>query len=90
MTSNLTDEKLIHPHFPKHALRLSTSEGMKSCDPDVKSYSGYFDIGDGKSLWFGFFESRSRKAALDKTKEPIVMWLNGGPGCSSTTGWVSG
>ena len=81
------DEKLVHPHFPKHALRLS-STGMKSCDPDVKSYSGYLDIGEEKHLWFAFFESRARKAALDKTKEPIVMWLNGGPGCSSTTGWL--
>ncbi|UZJ54092.1 hypothetical protein CBS101457_003412 [Exobasidium rhododendri] len=83
-------EKLIHPHFPKHALRLSSkaSKGMTSCDPDVKSYSGYLDIDSDKHLWFAFFESRSRKAAVDKTKEPIVMWLNGGPGCSSTTGWL--
>jgi cathepsin A (carboxypeptidase C) len=61
---------------------------MSGCDPDVKSYSGYLDIGEDKHLWFAFFESRTRKAALDKTKEPIVMWLNGGPGCSSTTGWL--
>lgn len=86
MVDGIQYEKLIHPHFPKHALRLS-SANLQSCDPDVKSYSGYLDIGEDKHLWFAFFEGRSRKAALDKTKEPIVMWLNGGPGCSSTTGW---
>lgn len=93
--SNLTfdhiiDEKLIHPHFPEYALRLSSSSSTKSCDPDVKSYTGYLDIGEDKHLWFAFFESRSRKfaSAAEKASEPIVMWLNGGPGCSSTTGWL--
>jgi cathepsin A (carboxypeptidase C) len=81
-------QKLVHPAFPEYALRINQESQTTSCDPDVKSYSGYLDIGHDKHLWFAFFESRSRKFAADKSKEPIVMWLNGGPGCSSTTGWL--
>lgn len=80
--------KLVHPAFPNHALRISTSSDATPCDPDVKSYTGYLDVGQDKHFWFAFFESRARKTAQDKSKEPIVMWLNGGPGCSSSTGWL--
>ncbi|KAI8391457.1 Alpha/Beta hydrolase protein [Radiomyces spectabilis] len=51
------------------------------CDPFVKQMSGYADIGSGKHLFFWFFEAR-RKAAT----APTILWLNGGPGCSSLTG----
>jgi cathepsin A (carboxypeptidase C) len=51
------------------------------CDPDVKQISGYLDISETKHLFFWFFESRS-----SPSEDPLVLWLNGGPGCSSTTG----
>ena len=60
-------------------MRIKSHEGW--CDPDVKSYSGYLDTGNGRDLFFYFFESRS-----DPSNDPVLMWINGGPGCSSSLG----
>ncbi|WWC64204.1 uncharacterized protein I303_106812 [Kwoniella dejecticola CBS 10117] len=69
---------LTHPAFPLHRLRVVQPE---LCDPTVNQLSGYLDISETKHLFFWFQESRSNPA-----KDPLVTWLNGGPGCSSTTG----
>lgn len=65
-------ERLVHPHFPEYALRVS-EKPLESCDPDVKSFAGYLDVGKDKHLWFAFFESRN-----NPSKSDTLMWLNGG------------
>jgi len=40
------------------------------------SYSGYLPVGDGqKQLFYWFVESQNKPA-----EDPVVLWLNGGPG----------
>ncbi|KAG9311668.1 Alpha/Beta hydrolase protein [Chiua virens] len=71
-------ELVQHPHFSNHQLRITEPT---LCDPSVKQYSGYLDVTDDKHLFFWFFEARN-----SPENAPLVMWLNGGPGCSSSTG----
>lgn len=44
----------------------------------TKSYSGYLPVTDSKALHYIFVESKS-----DPKTDPVVIWFNGGPGCSS-------
>ncbi|PFH46066.1 hypothetical protein AMATHDRAFT_156566 [Amanita thiersii Skay4041] len=70
---------LSHPSFPYHRVRVKKT---RFCDPTVNVYTGYLDVDDGaKHLFFYFFESRR-----DPDKDDVMMWINGGPGCSSSMG----
>ncbi|AFR98075.1 cathepsin A (carboxypeptidase C) [Cryptococcus neoformans C23] len=81
--SAIGDEHVVlsHKKYPNHKVRIKSTTGW--CDPDVKSYSGFLDVGYGKNLFFYFFESRSKPS-----QDPVIMWINGGPGCSSSLGML--
>ena len=49
-----------------------------------KFYSGYLNASDTKFFHYIYVE-----AEKDKDKKPLVLWLNGGPGCSSLNGWAT-
>lgn len=47
----------------------------------TNSYSGYLDVSATKKLHYMFLESQN-----DPATDPVIMWFNGGPGCSSMLG----
>ncbi|BBN05140.1 serine carboxypeptidase-like clade II [Marchantia polymorpha subsp. ruderalis] len=52
-------------------------------DVDFRQYSGYVtvDVDHGRALFYYFVE-----AEHDSQEKPLILWLNGGPGCSSVAG----
>jgi len=63
--------------------QVTSVPGFKG-DLPFKSYAGYFPVNDGeKKLFFWFAESQNNPST-----DPVVLWLNGGPGCSSFDGFV--
>ena len=49
----------------------------------TNTYSGYLPVTETKSLHYVFAESMN-----DPVNDPIVIWFNGGPGCSSMLGFM--
>lgn len=55
---------------------------MKETTKGVTTYSGYLDADLNSAstmhMWYWFFSARTAASTA-----PLVLWLNGGPGCSS-------
>ncbi|CAG2108398.1 unnamed protein product [Medioppia subpectinata] len=49
-----------------------------------KQYSGYLNASKGRHHFYWFVESES-----DPQNAPVVLWLTGGPGCSSIFGMIT-
>ncbi|XP_075033800.1 lysosomal protective protein [Mixophyes fleayi] len=52
--------------------------------PSFSQFSGYLDVPGGKHLHYWFVESQKNPSS-----SPLVLWLNGGPGCSSLDGLLT-
>ncbi|KAF1984270.1 alpha/beta-hydrolase [Aulographum hederae CBS 113979] len=47
-----------------------------------ESYAGSLPVDEGRNLWYWYVPTSNEKAS-----DEIVIWLNGGPGCSSLDGF---
>jgi len=81
-----SDEVVTHPAFGNHRLRIVEP---KICDPSVKQYSGYFDIADGKHLFFWWvLVVPGRHVASDTT--PRFFESRNSPETSDFVYWTNG
>uniref|UniRef100_A0A2C9M6B3 Carboxypeptidase n=1 Tax=Biomphalaria glabrata TaxID=6526 RepID=A0A2C9M6B3_BIOGL len=55
-----------------------------SWKPNFKQYSGYLKGSGTKKLHYWFVESSGNPKV-----DPVVLWMNGGPGCSSLHGFLT-
>lgn len=60
-------------NFDRNYDRVTSIPGFEEM---FSSYSGYLEALNRDKLFYWFFESQSRNPA----KDPVVLWLNGGPG----------
>jgi cathepsin A (carboxypeptidase C) len=79
---NGESRRKVGGNLEPYNLRVKKVDPAKLGVDSVKQYSGYLDDEENdKHLFYWFFESRN-----DPKNDPVVLWLNGGPGCSSLTG----
>mmetsp|Transcript_23277 Transcript_23277/g.69716 ORF Transcript_23277/g.69716 Transcript_23277/m.69716 type:complete len:434 (+) Transcript_23277:141-1442(+) len=71
--------RLLLAALAASAAALGPGAADAICDATVKQYSGFVDLATGdKHLFYWAFESRG-----DPTTDPVILWMTGGPGCSS-------
>jgi cathepsin A (carboxypeptidase C) len=63
--------------------RVDFLPGLDEQPEDFDHYAGYLTATNGTKLFYWFVESEN-----DPANDPVVLWLNGGPGCSSLTGFL--
>jgi len=68
------------PMLVEKPLRLPVLGDAGNSIQDLGHHAGYYRLPDTKDarMFYFFFESRKNKSS-----DPVVIWLTGGPGCSS-------
>jgi len=73
------------PRYSERALKdkITGLPGMPS-EENFNMFSGYVMLSDTKGLFYWFIESEN-----DPANDPVVLWTNGGPGCSGLSGLLT-
>uniref|UniRef100_A0A914C171 Carboxypeptidase n=1 Tax=Acrobeloides nanus TaxID=290746 RepID=A0A914C171_9BILA len=83
LLSNATDAP-VAPPSPKELAKVYDLPGLTFI-PSFNHYSGYLNGNvSGNYLHYWLVESQG-----DPTKDPLVLWLQGGPGCSAIGGFFT-
>jgi cathepsin A (carboxypeptidase C) len=75
--------KLIKENTPGIEDEIHDLPGLSS-KLNFRQYSGYLNASGERKLHYWFVESQS-----NPIKDPVILWLNGGPGCSSLFGFFT-
>ncbi|GMS93103.1 hypothetical protein PENTCL1PPCAC_15278, partial [Pristionchus entomophagus] len=85
---NLDRKPLKPEYFVAPATMVSRADADRiyslpglTFDYTFDQWSGYLQAGKGNKLFYWFLESQNADPST-----PVILWLNGGPGCSSLIG----
>jgi cathepsin A (carboxypeptidase C)/serine carboxypeptidase-like clade 2 len=73
------------PYYSSEALanQITDLPGVPA-GTNFKMFSGHIQVAAGRALFYWFVESQS-----SPEHDPLVLWTNGGPGCSGLAGFMT-
>uniref|UniRef100_K3WZY3 Carboxypeptidase n=1 Tax=Globisporangium ultimum (strain ATCC 200006 / CBS 805.95 / DAOM BR144) TaxID=431595 RepID=K3WZY3_GLOUD len=68
----------------RNAHQIIDLPGLKAKAIEFDQFAGHLELETKEKLFYWYTESQT-----DPASDPIVLWLNGGPGCSSINGFFT-